>query len=345
VQADGSIKLSDADRRALGLTVSAATEEDLPDSAVRFGVVVTPPGNDAPILAPVTGRIAQPPRVRLGASVRAGETIAEVVPVLDTPDRLTIGTQSAEREGQIDAARREVAKAESDVERARTLAPQVVSAAKLQEAETIAAQARDRLDALQHARSVSSTVQTQLVPIRASLTGTVVALTMNVGTPVKAGDLVGRLLKPGDLWVDVGVPADEPVGDRYEILGAGHAIPARLIARGGITESDGTRHDRLVVEPRDLAALTPGASVTVRVARGTAHGVVVPESSLIPGIDSDIVFIESAPSVFVSRPVRVDARYGGRARVASGIRPGEKVVVQGAMALYGERVRAQLQPS
>lgn len=345
VQADGTIKLSPTDRTALGLAVAQASEETLPESIVRFGVVVVPPGDDAPIISPVSGRIAQTPVVSLGTSVRADAVIAEVMPVLDAPDRINVGTQSAEREGQIEVARREVAKAEAERDRARSLAPQIVSAAKVQEAETAAAQARAHLDALDQARSVSSDVQTHVVSVRAPIAGTLVALTVNVGASVKTGDVLGRVLRPGSLWVDVAVPPDEPSGDAYEILSGDRRISARLLTKGAITEADGTRHDRVVVDQAGTAALTPGASVTVRVAHGASRGVVVPEDALVPGIDSDLVFVEIAPSVFISRAVRVDARYGGRVRIASGLHAGDQVVVQGAMALYGERVRAQLQPS
>ena len=51
-----------------------------------------------------------------------------------------------------------------------------------------------------------------------------------------------------------------------------------------------------------------------------------------------------SPGVFAARAVRVAARYGGKMRLASGLTPGDRVVTQGAMALQGERMRAQLRP-
>ena len=139
---DGSIQLTDADRKALGLVSTRAKEAELPESALRFGRVLSPPANEGQVVSPVTGRVARPPFVQLGASVSAGAALLEIVPVLDTPDRISVGTQSAERVGQIEAADREVAKAEMDAARARELSPQIVSAAKLQEAETALATSR-----------------------------------------------------------------------------------------------------------------------------------------------------------------------------------------------------------
>lgn len=346
VQADGSIKLSNQDRTALGLTVAEIVEADLPDAAVRFGTVVVRPGDDALIISTVTGRIARAPAVTLGESVRAGALVTNVMPILDAPERISVGTQSAAREGEIEAARREVAKAEAECDRARSLSPQVVSVAAVQQAETAAAQARARLEALERARSVSSNVQADAIPVRAPMAGAIAALTVNIGASVKTGDVLGRIVRPGPVWVDVAVPPDEVPGDAYEIVSGARSFSARLLARGAVTETDGTRHDRIVVDDtQGHSTLVPGASVTVRVGHGTSRGVVVPDSAIVPGVDSDLVFIETSPSVFVPRQVRVAARFDGRVRLSAGLRAGDHVVVQGAMALYGERVRAQLQPS
>ena len=150
---DGSIQLTAQDKTALGLLVSAATEGDLPDSALRFGRVLSATADQGQVVSPVTGRVVRAPAVQLGATVRAGSTLVEIIPVLDTPDRISVGTQSAEREAQIEATERDLAKAEADAARARTLSPQIVSAAKLQEAETLVATTRARIGGLRNART------------------------------------------------------------------------------------------------------------------------------------------------------------------------------------------------
>jgi hypothetical protein len=56
------------------------------------------------------------------------------------------------------------------------------------------------------------------------------------------------------------------------------------------------------------------------------------------------VFVEVSPNAFVSRTVQVAARYGQEVRLASGLKPGDRIVIRGAMALQGELLRAQLRP-
>lgn len=339
---DGSIQLSAEDKTALSLVVSPATEGDLPESVLRFGRVLSPPTNEGQVVSPVTGRVVRAPAVQLGSSVRAGATLVEIMPVLDTPERIAVGTQSAEREGQIEATERDLARAEADAARARSLAPQIVSQAKLQEAETLVATLRARLEGLGNARTASTQAQTRVVPVTAPIGGVVSALNVVVGALVNRGDVLAHIVTGGPLWIDVSVPPDDPVGGRYEVITSGGLVAARLLARGRVIDPDGTRHDRLIVDVPQPATLSPGSTVSIHVARNASRGIVLPESALVPGVDGDTVFVETSPGVFMAREVQVGARFGGQVCLMSGLKAGDSVVVQGAMGLQGERLRSQL---
>jgi membrane fusion protein, heavy metal efflux system len=127
------------------------------------------------------------------------------------------------------------------------------------------------------------------------------------------------------------------------LRGAARAqFPARFVSRGAVVGPDGARRDRLEVDAADAALLPPGATVAVRLARATGRGVLVPVGALVPGAGGDGVFVETAPGLFEQRTVRVAARFSGPARLAAGLRGGEKVVTRGAMALRGELLRSQL---
>lgn len=344
VQADGSIRLTDADRTALGLVVQTVTDADLSNSTLRFGRVVSPPANEAQVASPVTGRIVRPPRVQLGTTVAVGATLLEIQPTLDVGERISVGTQAAQREGDIEGAQRELAKAEADAARARALSPQVVSAAQLQQAETALAVARAKLEGLLGARTAETTARTQVVPVPAPMAGVVADLTATVGSAVARGDILARIVKPGPLWIDIAVPPDDPVGDRYEVITANGTIAARLLARGRLTDMGGTRSDRLAIDEA-ASSLMPGTTVSVRVGHGGTRGILVPESAIVPGVETDTIFVEVSPGVFAPRPVQVAARFGGQVRLSTGLTPGERVVVRGGMALQGELVRSQLRPA
>ena len=346
VQTDGSIRLTEADRAALGLVAQPATEAELPNTSLRYGRVIVPPGNEGQVVAPVTGRIIRAPRVQLGATVAAGATLLDIQPELDTPERITVGTEAAVRQGDIEAAQRELAKAEADAERARALSPQVVSAAQLQQAETTAATARAKLEGLQAARIAETTARTQQVAVAAPIAGSIADLVVTVGALVNRGDVLARIVRQGPLWIDVSIPPNDAIGDRYELVEPGHAaVTARFLTRGLITDASGTRTDRLVVDAAGAASLTPGSTVAVQVGTGTTRGIVLAESAIVPGVESDSVFVETSHGVFVQRPVQVAARFGGQVRVASGLKAGDTVVTRGGMALLGELVRGELHPA
>src|SRR5438309_263842 len=117
-----------------------------------------------------------------------------------------------ESEGQIQAAEDELAKAEADAARARALSPQVVSAAKLQEAETAVATARARLEGLRNARTAAARAELRPVPVTAPMAGTVAALNVEVGAQVNKGDVLAQIVREGPIWIDVSVPPDDPIG-------------------------------------------------------------------------------------------------------------------------------------
>ena len=343
LQRDGSIKLSDTDRQALDLAVAVAAEGELPDVAVRFGRVRLVFGEETLVVAPVAGRIVKSPSVQLGSAVKSGTPLLEIVPVLAAAERISVNVQGAQLRGEIEAAQRELATQQAALNRARELArSKIVSEAKLQEADTLVATTRARLEALRRARGAQAPGEGSPIALKAPGEGTVVTLNASLGAAVQQGDLLVRLLRPGPRWVEVSVAPSEPPSERYEVEVGSTWIRGRLVAQGAVVEDDGTRHDRIEVGGADALRLVPGQTVSIRVARGAQRGVLLPESALVPGVQTDLVYIESAAGHYTTRPVKVAARFGGQIRVASGVQAGERVVVRGAMSLLGETRRTEL---
>jgi RND family efflux transporter MFP subunit len=281
----------------------------------------------------------------MGETVTAGAPLLDIEPSLDVAERISVGTQAAQRQGDIDAAQQELAKAEADLARAQALSPHVVSAADVQQAATAVAVARAREEGLQRARAAEATARTQLVSVTAPIGGVLADLTATVGALVNRGDVLARLVRSGPVWIDVSVPPDADVGERYEVITDNKPVPARLIARGRLTDVGGTRTDRLLVDLPAASLFTPGATVAVRIAHSTRRGIVLPEAALVPGVESEIVFVEREPGTFAAQPVQIATRFGGQVRLAAGLMPGERVVIRGGMALQGELVRSQLRPA
>ena len=343
LQQDGKIQLLPAERAALDVEVAPAVEGDLPNVVLRFGQVRATFGQENVVVAPVAGRIPRAPVVRLGSNVEAGAPLVEIVPVLGAAERIDVNVRGAELVGQIQGTQSELEMQRAALDRARDLArSNIISQAKLHEAETAVITTQARLDALRRANGAQNVGQGAPVMLRAPAAGKVSTLNASVGSVVQQGDLLVRLLKPGPRWVDVAVSPEDATGEGYEVAAGNLWIRARLLAAGTVAESDGTRRDRLEVDEASSLALVTGQIVSVRIAHGQSRGVVLPDSAVVPGVQTDLVLIESAANTFTPTPVRIAARFDGKVRAASGVNVGDRVVVRGAMSLHGESRRAEL---
>ena len=343
LQPDGTVRLSEADRTALDLRVEPAVQGALPDARVRLGRVIARPGDEALLVAPVSARVSRVASIAIGSDVTSGTSLVEVTPVLNAGETVSLNVQTAELEGQLRAGERELALRETTAARARELSSSVIiSTQAREEAETAVETTRARVEALRRARTMQLSGGASQLALRAPIAGRLVALDVSLGAVVRPGDVLARVLRGGSRWIDVSVSPDDPVGASYEVQVGGGWIPARLVARGSFVGPEGTRRDRLEVNAAQAAAVLPGATISVRVAVGESGGVLVPESALVPGVGSDVVYVETAPGTYAPHAVRVAARFGGRARLASGLTAGARVVTQGAMSLRGESLRSEL---
>ncbi|TAK34702.1 MAG: HlyD family efflux transporter periplasmic adaptor subunit, partial [Lysobacteraceae bacterium] len=295
------------------------------------------------LVAPVSARITSVASIAIGSDVASGATLVEVTPVLAAGETVSLNVQTAELEGQLRGAERELALREATAARARELSASVIiSTQAREEAETAVETTRARVEALRRARAMQLSGGASQLSLRAPIAGRLVALDVSLGAVVRPGDVLARVLRGGSRWIDVSVSPDDPVGASYEVQVSGGWIPARLVTRGSFVGPEGTRRDRLEVDAGQAAALLPGATISVRVGVGESSGILLPESALVPGVGGDVVYVETAPGTFAPHAVRVAARFGGRARLASGLTAGTRVVTQGAMSLRGESLRSEL---
>lgn len=343
LQPDGTIKLSAADQKALGIAVAPATEGDLSDQWTRFGVVAVRPEDEAVLVMPLMGRVEKAKGVELGADVNAGDLISNVVPVLGTVDQVTLASQRAALEGQIASARSELTGAETELSRGRKMQNEgLVSAQELLRLDTNVATTKARLEGLKGARLAYDRGEGTRIALRSPVAGRLVFLETAVSLTLASGRTVARVVQPGPRWIDVSAPAREPSGARYEVEGAAGWIPGKLLSRGAIVADDGLRRDRIELTEKTPGELLPGAMVTVQVHGPPAHGVLVPESALVATPTTTVVFVAVGPGIFAARPVKIGARGGAEILVVEGIKPANTIVVRGTAGLRGETIRAEL---
>lgn len=344
VQPDGSIRLSAADRAVLNLAVASVSAGTLSAGTLRYGKVQTAVGDDVIVAAPVSGRVSTAEGVVTGAEVTAGTLLASVVPSFDASERVTLGVQAADIEGQIAQLEKEIKAKDAEAARTHQLGRErIVSVAREQNAAADAAAAHAKLDALRRERQAQRSSVQQAAVVRAPIGGTLAELHAAAGSVVHQGDMLARIVRPGARFVDLPVSANETSGDRYSVFAGDAWVPARLRSRGAAVDADGFRHDRVELSGPAAATLLPGSTIAVRVSRGAVAGIIIPDTALVPTSHGDLVYIQRGPDTFQPRAVHVAERSDSTVRVDQGLVVGDAIVVRGAMGLYGESVRSALE--
>lgn len=298
----------------------------------------------AEVGAPIPGRI-----VRLiaspGQSVRRGQPLAELQSV-------ELGQARAQRTSAL--ARAELAR--QTVERKRGLAAErIVSRGELQRAEAAAAEAEAELkaaDAAVEALGVGGGGRGGLsgFALLSPISGTVLERTAVQG---QAADPSRPLFRIGDLsrlWLVVQAPERDVVrvraGSPADVALA--ALPGHKL-RGTVdwVGREVDPHSRTVpvrlVLPNEDGRLRPGMFATAWIETGGQgqQVVAVPATALQRMDDRWVVFLPRGEGRFEVRPVERGRDLGDEVAILSGLKPGERVVDEGAFVLRAEAEKGE----
>jgi cobalt-zinc-cadmium efflux system membrane fusion protein len=290
------------------------------------------------VASPIDGR-AVSILVKLGDKVRPGQALI----ALSSPNvgqlqadaqkamsDLALSTKALERVHKLQA---EGAVAEKDVAQAET---------DFRKAKSDSARTTAQLKAL----GVSASDPAVNVALRAQIGGVVVDRNVLVGQEVRA-DQATPLLTVSSLdsvWV---------LADAYEqdlsLVAAGDSVTVRVPAYPGETfpgkvthvgdvvdSSTRTVKVRCVVDNK-ARRLKPEMFAKVDVMNAAGRKVIlVPAQAVLNDGDKSIVIVASEGNVFRARRVEVGPEVDGKVRLLAGLRPGEKIVTDGAIFMKRE---------
>jgi cobalt-zinc-cadmium efflux system membrane fusion protein len=313
------LTLAPVEPQAGAVTLSAPARVALKESAL------------ARVGAPVAGRVVEV-RVSVGEVVRAGDPLL----TLRSPD-------AAAARAALTASTAELRAARLAAERAARMLEQGVgtererdeSEARLAELEAEVARARTVLGFVGRGRGAD-------VVLRAPIGGAVLTRAVTVGAAVEpGGDPLVEIGDPSACWVEAevfeqdlglvrpgsGAKVALPIGEA-ELTGTVVSVspvvrdPARTakvrIALDAIPA--GVRpgmYGRARIEVSDLGLTLPTEAVLIRDGRGY------------------VVYVAAGEGAFERRSVAIGANVDGRVQVLAGLRPGEQVVVRGALLVDG----------
>lgn len=365
------------------LATTAPSNDPLPDVVVslttdaveRAGIVVQPVASAIPAgenrlpgvvepnayrqvaVTPLVGGRVTRVSAELGASVRRGQTLAQI----HSPELAEAHTKYVSARARLEAQNRELQRTQKLVE---------IGAASRQELERIRAEHAAQTAAVQSAGSqlellgVPSSTIDALTPgsnvnatisVPAPIDGVVTERMANVGLNVDQATALFTVVDLSTVWIIADVYEKDfsrvRVGNDATVTTA--AYPG-LSLRGRISYIDPqvnpwTRTARVRVEvpnPRGelrlgmyaevVAAGTPGASLPV-----------VPRSAVQSVGERTVVYLANPkePGQFTEREVRLGDTSGEQVGVTSGVQPGDVVVTDGSFFVRAERERLGLRPA
>ncbi len=304
----------------------------------------------ARIGATVTGRITET-EVVLGQEVKKGEQLA----ILNSTELGLAQSAYLKTSSQVNLHRLAVNRAK------RLLASDVIAAADLLERESMLNEAdvdlRTATDQLR-VFGMSDSDLTRLsqakkihsfLPITASIQGTIVERKVTVGQVVQPADALFTVADLSHVWVVAELPEQQATwarkGDEASVTIAalpGEELSSRLIYVADMVDPSTRTVTVRMALPNPQRIFKPNMLATLTIRKQGAQELVLPDSAVIRVNDSDHVFVETAPDEFQLRPVQLGMRYDNVRRIIGGLKPGDKVVVEGGFHLNSERQRKEL---
>jgi membrane fusion protein (multidrug efflux system) len=193
--------------------------------------------------------------------------------------------------------------------------------------------------AANRARVASARSRLNDTVIRAPFSGRVGLRRVSVGSLIEPGTVITTLDDTGTIKLDFTVPETVVASMKpgLDVQATSVAYPGQTFA-GRVASVDSrvdpqTRSVTVRAElPNERNLLKPGMFLTVKLARGAADVLVVPEESLVPEQGDVYVYVLRDGAV-TKRKIETGQRQVGTVQVTAGLEPGEFVVTEGTQKL------------
>ena len=341
-----TITLTPEAETRLGIQYSQAEFTSVSRSLTVSGEIVPTADAVVSVSAPMAGTLmAGETGVKVGTPVRKGQTVFRIQPYL-APER-GLSTQLerdiASAETRISAAKVRLARAEQLV-RDRAGPQKTVDQAheELALAENDGRAARERLEKLKAAPAAADVV----MPVAAPRDGVLLHVNAAAGQNVAGSAVLFEVTNLSTVWVRVPVyvgdidSVDRSSSARIGSLDNNPGSPARSarpVSAPPTADAAASTADLYYELPNGDGRLRPGERVGVTLAlKSTEDSLVVPWEAVLHDVNGGTwVYENTAPQVFVRRPVEVRDVVDRLAVLSRGPAPGTRVVTAGAAELFG----------
>jgi cobalt-zinc-cadmium efflux system membrane fusion protein len=319
-QPDGAVAMPKDAQRLLAVRTQQTLEATASRTVQIIGQVTPDPNAAGRVQSSQSGRIESGDKgiAHVGQLVKAGDVLAVIAPAIAAVERGTVGTQVADADQQVRTAEQKVSRLSGLV---GSVAGKEIDEAR---AELVGARARRA--------AVSQTLAGREI-LRSPVSGIVSVASAVNGQFVEGKDILFEIVDPTRLWVEA-VGFDPSLAGEMRgasaLLTDSTPIKIELVGRGLALRQGATPLLFRIVSPP--AGLSVGAPVSVIANVAVdAIGISLPRSSVVrmPNGGSAVWDHVSAER-FVPRPVRLQALDGANVLIVAGLKPGQRIVTQGA---------------
>jgi len=172
---------------------------------------------------------------------------------------------------------------------------------------------------------------------------------VTIGQVVQAAEIVAVLADLSHVWLVADVP-EQTAGS----LAVGKEVKAEIAALPGHEISGTLSFVSAIVNPETRTVRArmnlpnpdrkykPAMLATMTLQENAERQRLIPSTAVVRENNEDYLFVQTGPLHFAMRKVRLGDEIDGMRRLEDGVRPGEKIVLDGAFHLNNERKQMAL---
>ena len=363
-QASDTVKISPQDQQNAGIKTAFVLVQRTPRTLAVAGQVVLDEQHTSHLGTVADGRITAV-NVLPGAQVRRGqvlgslhshlvhETVGALVQAYAAVHRQQ-GAVSFAKQAQ-DRYRHLYAIQAASLEESQRADQEVLQAQKmLVDAEADVHMEREHLSELlqvsPESLNAGNLYDRELIPIRSPIDGVVIARNISVGQVVDTGFAAFDISNLSTVWVNAAVNQQDLSlihrGAAADVLITGfpdEVFHGRVAMVGDTLDAETRTVSVRIVVPNPSVKLRPGMFASAHIAEpATRDAVFVPEGALQTINGMSVVFVTSDGVTFQARTVNVGTRSMGKAEIVDGLKPGDRVVIDGAFMVKSEMLKGTM---
>jgi cobalt-zinc-cadmium efflux system membrane fusion protein len=318
------------------LTVEAVGEKEIQRTLALPAMVEADPARTVRVLTPVTGRVTEL-KVHLGDRVTQGQELA----VIDSGDLAQAYSDDEKAHATVKLTKQALD---------RLLLLEKTSAAAVKDRESAQNDYAQAVSELARAESRLRSIGVEVHPKEGG------SRLLTLKTPV-AGSIIDLQMAPGaflndpnaalitianldTIWVTANVPERDTAlvakGQSADVVFTAYpneAFKGDVLFVSDVLDPDTRRTRVRVAFENPDTRLKPNMFANATFLAPKQNMLVLPTTAVMLKDESDRVFVEVAPWTFEARPVVVGFQQDDLAVIASGLKPGERVVVKGGVLL------------